>query len=98
MATKSFTFDLGNRNLTTEEVGVVNKARESFVASAARHGVHIAGGVLIKVISGGAATGGVAKPRGTDIVRHATQPNEKMESGHDTAGHASPSRTRGHRA
>ena len=98
MATKSFTFDLGNRNLTTEEVGVVKKARESFVASAARHGVHIAGGVLIKVNSGGTAAGEVAKPRGTDIVRHATQPSEKTESGRDNAGHGTPQRARDHRA
>jgi hypothetical protein len=85
MATKSFTFDLGNRDLTTEELGVVKKARESFVASAARHGVHIAGGVLIKVTSGGAATGGVVRPRGTDIVRQATQPGVAAEPAPGTA-------------
>lgn len=86
MATKSFTFDLGNRDLTTEELGVVKKARESFAASAARHGVRIdAGGVLIKVTSSGMATANVTRPRGTDVVRQAAQPEIKVETARDKA-------------
>lgn len=56
MATKKFTFDLGNRDLTPEEVGVVQKACDSFVPIAKRHGVHIEGGLLIKVASDEAAS------------------------------------------
>lgn len=90
MASKPFTFDLGNRDLTPEEVGVVKKARASFVASAARHGVHIEGGVLIKAISGGSATGVVTRPGAGNIVRQAKQSGATAEAGHDAVAPALP--------
>ena len=37
----AFRFDLGNRDLTEEEVGVVNRAKQSFLESFARHGMNI---------------------------------------------------------
>lgn len=37
----AFRFDLGNRDLTEEEVGVVNRAKQSFLESFARHGGNI---------------------------------------------------------
>ncbi len=37
----TFRFDLGNRDLTEEEVKVVNKAKQSFLESFARHGQNI---------------------------------------------------------
>lgn len=81
MAKKTFNFELGNRDLFPSELEVVNKAKASLIASAARHGKTIEASALFRGKSMATAAvlehGARKSPNAADAAEH-TQTSGKV--------------------
>ena len=73
MAKKTFNFELGNRDLFPSERAVVHKAKESLIASAARHGKTIDASALFRGKSNAMAVD-AAEPAKTTGKGHPRKP------------------------
>ncbi|WP_143133325.1 hypothetical protein [Pseudoduganella namucuonensis] len=98
MATKKFTFDLGNRNLFPSEVAVAEKARALLTASAARHGRHIEGAAVFKITAKMTPAATVDRPQSTDAVEAIGEPVAAVEQGAEGTVEVAPSRPGAHRS